>query len=598
MTDESSGEHSVSDTDSEYDPVESSSSLTESEEEKTPAKRIRHSEQQQATTSNEIPHGEVVSTNDVIHPDEEPSTSSGVSHQPQRVRAYTDVPEALSNPLWLPSNSVAPIIPPFTAQPGIQVETKNLTPIQFFNLFFTEDLLNLIVDQSNRYAQQYITNNPNSYYARPFEWKPLIVEEFKIFLGLTLNMGLTKKNVLRSYWSTNPIHHMPLYSSVMSRTRYTMIMRFLSFTESSMCLPRNDPGYDKLYKIRPLINFFSKKFSQIYTPDKHISIDESLIHFTGRLGIKQYIPNKRSRYGVKLYKLCERATGYTYDFRVYEGKDKKLEPPGCPTYMGSSGKIVWDLVSPLFHQGYHLYVDNFYTSLPLFRHLYLQQTVACGTVRVNRKGFPQRLVNTKLKNGELASMRNEEILALKWKDKRDVYVLSSIHKETSVEIQGRQGLVQKPDCINDYNQFMGGVDFNDQMMQPYRATRRSRFWYKKVSIYLFQLAIYNSFVIYHKSTERSGAFLDFQEAIVTELIYHEGSAPENIYSDAVGRLHGRHFPYVITPSETGRRRQKRCRVCSRTGVRRDTRYCCPQCPSEPGLCIGDCFRRYHTAVQY
>lgn len=35
--------------------------------------------------------------------------------------------------------------------------------------------------------------------------------------------------------------------------------------------------------------FFSQKCSQMYTPDKHICMDESLIHFSS-VGIKEYIP--------------------------------------------------------------------------------------------------------------------------------------------------------------------------------------------------------------------------------------------------------------------------------------------------------------------
>lgn len=243
----------------------------------------------------------------------------------------------------------------------------------------------------------------------------------------------------------------------MPRTRYEMIMRFLHFNNNAQCLPRNHPSYDKLFKIRPLINFFCASFKEMFTPDRNICVDESLVHFTGRLGIKQYLPSKRARRGVKFYKVCDRATGYTYDFMIYEGKDRQLNPPGCPTYMGTSGKIVWQLIQPLLGKGYHLYVDNFYTSLPLFRHLYLKNTVACGTARTNRKGFPQRLVAKKLKQGEMASMRTEEVLAVKWRDKkRDVYILSTIHDDTLVELQRRGGPIQKPKCVHEYNLYMGG----------------------------------------------------------------------------------------------------------------------------------------------
>lgn len=158
-------------------------------------------------------------------------------------------------------------------------------------------------------------------------------------------------------------------------------MRFLHFSDNSQCPPRNHPNFDKLFKVRPLINFFSQKFAEVYVPDKNISVDESLVHFTGRLGIKQYIPSKRARYGLKLNKLCESATGYVHSFRVYQGKDSQLQPPECYSYMGISGKIVLELAFPLLQKGYHIYMDNYYTSLPFLRHLYLKQTLTCGTAR-------------------------------------------------------------------------------------------------------------------------------------------------------------------------------------------------------------------------
>ncbi|CAI9535441.1 unnamed protein product, partial [Staurois parvus] len=109
-------------------------------------------------------------------------------------RASSILPDVLANPDWQPTNSAAPVLPPFTAQPEIQVETANLNnPLDFLELFFMEDLYALIVDQSNLYAQQFIAANPDSNLARSFAWKPITVSQFNFFWVLTLNMGITKK---------------------------------------------------------------------------------------------------------------------------------------------------------------------------------------------------------------------------------------------------------------------------------------------------------------------------------------------------------------------------------------------------------------------
>lgn len=106
--------------------------------------------------------------------------------------------------------------------------------------------------------------------------------------------------------------------------------------------------------------------------------------------------------------------------------------------------------------------------------------------------------------------------------------------------------------------FMGGVDFNDQMLEPYLSTRRTYQWYKKVSIYLFNLAIYNTYVIYRNSTERPKPFLGYQEEITTALIYLNGP-PENIRCDVISGLNERHFPDKIPPRPRGQKRQKKYR---------------------------------------
>ena len=144
-----------------------------------------------------------------------------------------------------------------------------------------------------------------------------------------------------------------------------------------------------------------------------------------------------------MYKLYNRDTGYIYSFLVYEGKDSQLHPPECPEYIRTSGKVVWELMYPLFEKGYHLYVDNFYTSLPLFRNLHWRDTPAFGTIRTNRKGIPQKLVTQKLRRGETTSLRNQELLAVKWRDRRDVHMLTTIHNDTYVEVPKRNGPSQK-----------------------------------------------------------------------------------------------------------------------------------------------------------
>ena len=103
---------------------------------------------------------------------------------------------------------------------------------------------------------------------------------------------------------------------------------------------------------------------------QNVFIDESLLLWKGHLHFKQYIPIKRSRFGVKLFKLCESSSGYIYRFRINDGKDNLLQfprgVPQPPTQFGPTERIMWFLTLPILKKGHRLYVVNHYTSIPLF----------------------------------------------------------------------------------------------------------------------------------------------------------------------------------------------------------------------------------------
>lgn len=62
---------------------------------------------------------------------------------------------------------------------------------------------------------------------------------------------------------------------------------------------KNDPNYDKLYKIRPLLDILKMNFNKNYYKSENVAIDESMIKFKGRNYLKQYMPKNQSNGGIK-----------------------------------------------------------------------------------------------------------------------------------------------------------------------------------------------------------------------------------------------------------------------------------------------------------
>ncbi|KAJ8873107.1 hypothetical protein PR048_026724, partial [Dryococelus australis] len=110
-----------------------------------------------------------------------------------------------------------------------------------------------------------------------------------------------------------------------------------------------------------------------------------------------------------------------------------------------------------------------YSSPNLFHRLFSAGTNICGTVRTNRKPMPKELAKEKLKVGEAVAYSSTNITAMKWKDKREVSMLSIKHTldfaETGKVHPKMQTKIMKRTAVIDYNMKMRGVDVGDQILK-------------------------------------------------------------------------------------------------------------------------------------
>ena len=265
----------------------------------------------------------------------------------------------------------------------------------------------------------------------------------------------------RSYWSKSWPFSSDNFSSLMSSRRFELILRFLHLNDSETQPQRGEPGFDKIYKIRPLLNLLLPSFKKNYTPTQFLSVDESMISFKGRLSFIQYLPKKPHKWGMKAWVLADAENGYTWGWKLYTGKEEGQVASGL------AHRVVMELVSDdrLENKGYVVVTDNFYSSPELFRALMDKGFGALGTARKDRRGIPPVIRNASLRRGEVRSSRDDGILALKWRDKRDVTMLSAYHNDSMVTKSRRSRAavggteeIEKPRVVEDYNRNMGGVD--------------------------------------------------------------------------------------------------------------------------------------------
>ena len=123
-------------------------------------------------------------------------------------------------------------------------------------------------------------------------WTKITVEELKAFLGFCILMGINSLPALKDYWKRDPAFHYSPIADRISRDRFLEISRYLHFVDNDTFPQRDSPAYDRLGKVRPLIDHFTEKFISVYSPHKEVAVDEAMIKFTGRSSVKQYMPMK------------------------------------------------------------------------------------------------------------------------------------------------------------------------------------------------------------------------------------------------------------------------------------------------------------------
>ena len=237
-------------------------------------------------------------------------------------------------------------------------------------------------------------------------------------------------------------------------------------------------------------------------------MDESTCPFKGRVHFKCYSPKKPNRFHIKLFMVSRPSTGYICGLEFYTG-DVSGQSQGNAQELQYASKTSCNVLGlldsvQLLDMGHHVYFDNYYNSPDLIDLLHKRKMHACGTVRKNQKSLLLAVTQAKLKQGETVFCHKNNLLALKWMDKREVYILSGLHRATNViskktNYKGQK--VTKSQPVFLYNRYMSGVDLTDQFLQYYSFLCTSVKWSKKFFVHCLNMVILNAHILHKKYSD-------------------------------------------------------------------------------------------------
>ena len=180
------------------------------------------------------------------------------------------------------------------------------TPLAAWRHFFDDALLTRIHRCTNA---RMLATSPTS--------ALLQMSEMYTYFALTIAMGLKRQPTVASYWDTQHFGmfqafysyccagvrqryrctqlfarvlscctalRSDLFRRAMTRDRFTTIHSCLCFVDSAdtPSVPPSDPSYDRLWKIKPVIDHVLAVSKKLYCMSKEVSLDEQMVSCRGR----------------------------------------------------------------------------------------------------------------------------------------------------------------------------------------------------------------------------------------------------------------------------------------------------------------------------
>jgi hypothetical protein len=232
---------------------------------------------------------------------------------------------------------------------------------------------------------------------------------------------------------------------------------------------------------------------------------------------RQYLPNKPTKWGIKIWCLADSVTKFVYNFEIYCGRNgvELVEVERAKAVRGEprqAHEVVLRLVEGLENKNHVMVCDNFFTSVGLFMELKNMGIYATGTMRSNRVGLPLELKNTRafsrVPQGTLEWRMHESrtISCVLWKNKKPVLLISTHAMpvgypcEPVITVPRRNGPTHEDIHTSlvhhEYTTHMRGVDVADQLRTSYTSQTCSHKWWHWVWHFLLDLSEVNMFILY------------------------------------------------------------------------------------------------------
>jgi hypothetical protein len=162
-------------------------------------------------------------------------------------------------------------------------------------------------------------------------------------------MGIHTLPELRHYWSIDNLLGVPAVANLVTKTRLKKLTENINCNDNTKAVSRGEAGYDRLHKLRPVIDALNSRLKEVYIPSSVMAVDESIVPSKGRSSMK---PVRR---GYKVWCLADSRTGFVSQFDIYSGRSDKQENSS----FSLGEKVVLSLCDTYIHTHRLIAFENF-----------------------------------------------------------------------------------------------------------------------------------------------------------------------------------------------------------------------------------------------
>jgi hypothetical protein len=144
------------------------------------------------------------------------------------------------------------------------------------------------------------------------------VDEIGAYMGILIYMGLVDLPEIDDYFLRD-FCVCPIVRQAMTLKRFRKLWQYLHLNSQENGPGLQDENFDILYKARPVLEL-TEKFKMLYMTGRELAVDEAMIGLKGRFILKQYLPEKPTKWGINAWGIADSSNVYLLKCDMYKGK--------------------------------------------------------------------------------------------------------------------------------------------------------------------------------------------------------------------------------------------------------------------------------------